>query len=178
MLNNKKHLKMPATIEIKNRTNWLMTLITSLALVILFFIILVIIPLTSAEKTYLLSTLSYIFTVAPFVAFFILFLYLWLWNTFGKTILKIETDSITVIHKNKLFKAPNTFLKQEIKDIQTIDQRIEKYKFGVRYHFSWTGATYSVVLADKNGEKRIVDWITKEKADEIADKIKKEWCWN
>lgn len=169
---------MSATIEIKNRTNWFITFITTLALIIILFIILILIPLLSAEDTYLLSILSYIFKVAPFIAFFVLFLYIWLWNTFGKTIINIKADSLTVIHKNKLFKAPNTFLKQEIKDILTTDQRMEKYQWGVRYHFSWIGATYSVVLVDRNGEQKITNWITKEKADEISDTIKKEWCWN
>ncbi|WP_347218560.1 hypothetical protein [Chryseobacterium sp.] len=129
----------------------------------------------SIEESYLLSVFSYIIKAIPFTGFFTLFLYVWLWNTFGKTVLSIETDSMTVKYKNKLFTGPKTFLKQEIKDIQTKDLTLEEYKNGVRYHFSWTGSTYSVVLVNKDGEKRIVDWITREKADEIAEKIEKEW---
>ncbi|MDN3691285.1 hypothetical protein QWZ06_02930 [Chryseobacterium tructae] len=168
-------MEMSAIIKVKNRTNWLVTFITTLALIILLFIILIVIPLGSAEKTYLLSALSYILNVIPFIAFFILFFYVWLWNTFGKVILNIEPDSITITYKNKLFTKPKTFDKQEITKIKTIDLRMEKYKFGVRYHFSWIGATSSVVLADRNGETRIVDWITEKEADEITDKIKKVW---
>lgn len=165
-------------IKIKNRTNWLITFIIGLALIVCLFIILIIVPLMSAEESYFLSIFSYIIKVIPFAGFFTLLLYFWLWNTFGKTILNIKSDSIIITYKNKLFTKPKTFDKQEIKKIETIDLRMESYKFGVRYHFSWTGATYSVVLADRNKETRIVDWITEKEANEIADKIKKEWCWN
>ncbi|AZA91039.1 Uncharacterised protein [Chryseobacterium nakagawai] len=166
---------MSKIIKIKNRTNWLIAFIMGLALIVCLFIILIIVPLISAEESYFLSIFSYITKVIPFAGFFTLLLYFWLWNTFGKTILSIETDFITVKYKNKLFTRPKTFLKQEIKDIQTKDLTIEEYKNGTRYHFSWTGSTYSVVLVNKDGEKRIVDWITREKADEIIDKIKKVW---
>lgn len=166
---------MSITITIKNRTNWLVTFITSLALIVSLFIILILIPLVSIEETYLLSIFSYIFQGAPFAGLFLLFLYFWLWNTFGKTILNIETDSIAIKYKNKLFTRSKIFLKQEIKDIQTVDFKIEKNKLGTRYHFSWVDATYSVVLVNKDKEIRIVDWVTKEKADEIGDRIKKVW---
>lgn len=167
---------MSAIIQVKNRTNWLLTFITSLALILLLFIIIIIIPLGSIEKTYLLFILSYTMKVIPFTVFFMLFLYLWLWNTLGKTLLHIEPDSITITYKNKLFTKPRTFLKQEVEKVQTVDCRIEKNKMGVRYHFSFTGATYSVVLFNKNEEKKIINWITEKEADDIADKIKQIWC--
>lgn len=164
---------MPEIINIKNRTNLLLTFILGLALIVCLFIILIIIPLMSVEESYFLSALSYIVKVIPFAVFLTFLLYLWLWNSFGKTILSIETDSITVKYKHKLFTSPKTFLKQKIKDIQTKDLTIEKYKNGIRYHFSWTYSTYSVILTGKDGEKRIVDWITEEKANEITEKIEK-----
>lgn len=166
---------MSVIIEIKNRTNWLITFIMGLALIVSAFIILVLIPLISAKETYFLSVINYFINVIPFVAFFTLFLYFWLWNTFGKTLLIVDQETITVKYKNKLFVGSKIFLRQEIKDIQTMDFKVEKYQFGTRYHFSWIDATYSVVFINNNGEKRIIDWITKEKADEIADKIKKVW---
>lgn len=166
---------MSVIIEIKNRTNWLITFIMGLALIVSTFIILVLIPFVSAKETYFLSVINYLINVTPFVAFFILFLYFWLWNTFGKTLLIVEQESITVKYKNKLFVGSKIFLKKEIKDIQTIDFKVEKHQFGTRYHFSWIDATYSVVFVNNNGEKRIIDWITKEKADEITERIKKVW---
>ncbi|SDJ56644.1 hypothetical protein [Chryseobacterium jejuense] len=166
---------MPVIIEIKTRTNWLITLIMGLALIVCLFIILILMPLMSIEETYFLSIFSYITKVIPFAAFFTLFLYFWLWNTFGKTVISIKPDSIRVRYKNKLFTSSKTFLKQEIKDIQTIDFRIEKTQLGTRYHFSWVDATYSVVLMNKDGEIRIINWVTKENADEIIGKIKKIW---
>lgn len=166
---------MPAIIKVKTKTNWALAFITSLALLVISFIILVLIPLMSIEETYFLSVISYISKIIPFAAFFTLFLYLWLWNIFGTTILSIEHNSIVLTYKNKLFTKPKTFYKQEVKEIETIDLRIEKYKLGIRYHFSWIGATYSVILVLRNGDKRIIDWITEEEAGEITDKIKKVW---
>lgn len=169
---------MSVTIEIKNRTNWLITFIMGLALIVSTFIILVLIPLMSAKETYFLSIISYLINIIPFVAFFTLFLYFWLWNTFGKTLLIVEQETITVKYKNKLFAGSKIFLKQEIKDIQMMDFKIEKYQFGTRYHFSWVDATYSIVFIFNNDEKRIINWITKEKADEITERIKKVWYRN
>lgn len=119
--------------------------------------------------------LNYISFVTPFAAFFILFLYIWLWNTFGKTILTVEPEQITVRYKNKLFTSPKTYLKKEIDQIQVKDYQVEKYKFGVRYHFSLSGSTYSVVFIQNGNEIRIIDWITEIKACEIVDEIKEIW---
>ncbi|KAB1230165.1 hypothetical protein [Chryseobacterium viscerum] len=166
---------MPITIRIKNKTNWIVTIIMGLGLLMASFIILIIIPLMSFEADGFSFILNYILSVIPFGAFFMLFLYIWLWNTFGKIILKIEPEKITVRYKNKLFTGPKTYLKNEIDQILVKNFEVEKYKYGVRYHFSLSGSTYSVVLLQKDNETRIVDWITESRANEIADEIKKMW---
>lgn len=169
---------MPATIQIKNRTNWAVTIILGLGLLLLTFIILIIIPLLSIQAEGFFFIVNYISFATPFAAFFILFLYIWLWNTFGKTILIIEPEQITVRHKNKLFASPKTYLKKELDQIQVKDFQVEKYKFGVRYHFSLSGSTYSVVFIQNSTEIRVVDWITETRASEIVNEIKKSWCYN
>lgn len=163
------------TIEIKNKTNWIITFITSIGLFISLFIILVVIPFTSVQNDYFLTVLHFISSAAPFTGLFIIFLYIWLWNTFGKTILIIESDIITVRYKNKLFTHPKIFSKKEIDHIVSKDFAVEEYKFGVRYHLSWSGSTYSVVIVNRDREIRIVDWITKDMAEEIIHKIKSIW---
>jgi hypothetical protein len=165
---------MPITIRIKNKTNWAVTVILGLGLLMASFIILIITPL-SIQADGFSFILGYISSVIPFAAFFVLFLYIWLWNTFGKTILKIEPEKITVRYKNKLFTGSKIYLKKEIDQILVKNFEVEKYKFGVRYHFSLSGSTYSVVLVQKNNETRIVNWITESKANETADEIKKMW---
>ncbi|WP_079243222.1 hypothetical protein [Chryseobacterium indologenes] len=166
---------MPVTIEIKNRTNWAVTIILGLGLLILSLIILIIIPLLSIQAEGFFFIVNYISFATPFAAFFILFLYIWLWNTFGKTILIIEPEKITVRHKKKLFTSPQIYLKKEIDQIQVKDFQVEKYKFGVRYHLSMGGSTYSVIFIQNDNEIRVVDWITETKACEITDEIKKMW---
>ncbi|MGU3375289.1 hypothetical protein [Chryseobacterium sp. M5A1_1a] len=166
---------MPIIIEIKNKTNWILAFVLGIGLILLFFVIVIIILMGIIQETDFSSVLNFISFTIPFVGVFILFLYIWLWNTLGKTVLNIETDAITVRYKNKLFTSPKTFLKKEFNDIQTKDFSVEPYKFGVRYHFSWTGATYSVVLVRRDEEKRIIDWITEDKANEIVGEVKKVW---
>lgn len=167
---------MPVIIEIKNRPNQAITFVGGIALIILLFAVLVIIPFTSAQNTYFLSALSYVGSAIPFTVFFIFLLRVWLWNTFGKTVLHIESDYMTVQYKNKLFTHPITYLKKEVNDIQKKDLTIEKYnKLGVRFHFSLSISTYSMVIITKDKEIRIVDWITEDKADKIIDTIKKSW---
>lgn len=166
---------MPVTIKIKNRTNWIVTIILGLGLFIISLIILIIIPLVSLQAEGVFFILNYISFVTPFAAFFILFLYIWLWNTFGKTILTVKPEQITVRYKNKLFASPKTYLKKEIDQIQVKDYQVEKYKFSIRYHFSLSGSTYSVIFIQNSNEIRIIDWITEIKACEIIDEIKEIW---
>jgi len=164
---------MPIIIKIKNKPNWAVTIVLGLGLLMLSFIILIIIPLTSLQEQGFYAVLNFFSSATPFAAFFILLLYFWLWNTFGKTMLTIEPEQITVRYKNKLFTKPRIYLKKEIDQVQVKDFQVEKYKFGTRYHFSLSGSTYSVVLIQSGNETRIVDWITETKAREIADEIKK-----
>lgn len=159
---------MPTIIKIKNKTNWAVTIISGLGLLLLAFIILILNPFVSIQEEGL-------FFATPFIAFFILFLYIWLWNTFGKTILTIDPEKVTVRYKNKLFTKPKTYLKKETDQILVKDFQVEKYKFGVRYHFSLSGSTYSVVLIQKDIETRMVDWNTEAKAIAIANEIKNVW---
>jgi hypothetical protein len=42
-------------------------------------------------------------------------------------------------------------------------------------HFSISGSTYSVILIQEETETRIVNWLTKDKADEIAGELKRIW---
>ncbi|WP_374464864.1 hypothetical protein [Chryseobacterium sp.] len=163
---------MPTIIKIKNKA---VTIILGLGLLLLTFIILIIIPLSSLQGESIFFILNYISFATPFIAFFILFLYIWLWNTFGKTILTIDPEKVTVQYKNKLFTKPKTYLKKETDQILVKDFQVEKYKFGVRYHFSLSGSTYSVVLIQKDIETRMVDWITETKAIVIANEIKNVW---
>ncbi|WP_343659843.1 hypothetical protein [Chryseobacterium sp.] len=164
---------MPVIIKIKNKTNWILTIILGIGLLVLSCLILVIIPVVSIRAEGFFFILNYISFATPFAAFFIVFLYIWLWNTFGKTILTIDPEKITVQYKNKLFTKQKTYLKEEIDRVQVKDFQVDKYKLGVRYHISLSGSTYSVVLIQKGVETRIVDWITEAKACEIADEIKK-----
>ncbi|WP_284464567.1 hypothetical protein [Chryseobacterium sp.] len=166
---------MPITIEIKNRTNWLLTVVMSIGLMLSSCVIIIIILIGFLQNIDISAILSVLSMAGIAIGFFILFLYIWLWNTLGKTVFNIEADAITVSYKNKLFAKPKTFLKKEIKDIQSVDYSIESYKYGTRYHFSWTGATYSVVLITWDYEKRIISWITEDEANKIVDKVKKAW---
>lgn len=166
---------MPTIIKIKNKTNWLLTIILGLGLFLLSFTILILIPLISIQEEGFFFFLNYISFTIPFIAFFMLFLYIWLWNTFGKTILTIDSEKVTARYKNKLFTKPKTYLKKETDQILVKDFQVEKYKFGVRYHFSLSGSTYSVVLIQKDIETRMVDWITETKAIAIANEIKNVW---
>ncbi|WP_213277107.1 hypothetical protein [Chryseobacterium indologenes] len=168
-------LDMPTIIEIKNKTNWLTTFITSIGLIFMFLMVLIIIifGLLQYNDFFALTSLSSI--TAVIVCLFIFFLYIWLWNNFGKTVLTIDPETLTIQYKNKLFTSPKIYLKKETDRFETKDFKIEKHQLGVRYHFSISGSTYSVILIQKETETRIVNWLTKDKADEIAGELKKIW---
>jgi hypothetical protein len=117
----------------------------------------------------------YILGVAPFVLIFILILYLWLWNTFGKTILNIEPEIITVIKKNKLFSKPKYYKKNEIEKVIVKDYSIEQTKYFTRFNVSFSGSINSIVFVKNGQELRIIDWQKRSTANEIVDKINKIW---
>lgn len=92
------------TIKVKNKTNWFLTFVLGFGLIMISFIILVLLPLIAFQQdSFLISLFSYFFSTIPFITFFILFLYIWLWNTFGKTVLKFDDEKIIVIKRCKLF---------------------------------------------------------------------------
>lgn len=159
-------------ITVKNKTNWLLTVILGFGLLVASFIILVLLPLSAfQEDSVWLSLFSFAYSSIPFLAFFLLFLYFWLWNTFGKTVLEYDAEKITVMKKSKLFSKPKIYYRTEIQKIDIEDFKIERTKYNVRYHYSWSGSTFSVVFVINNLQIRIVDWITYEKANEIINEI-------
>ncbi len=166
---------MPATIEIKHKTNWLLTVFTSIALIISFLMGLIMIILGLLQYGNFFAIANCFSIAALAICFFIFLLYIWLWNNFGKTILTIDPETVTITYKNKLFTSPKIYLKKETDHIETKDFMIEKNQFGIRYHFSISGSTYSVILLQKNIKIRIINWITQGKADEIASELKKIW---
>ncbi len=162
---------MTEIIIIKNKPNWLIAIIFPFGLLILIFIMFVILPFASAKSTYLLSTLSYIFSLIPFLGFFILFLYIWLWNTLGKVILEISPEKIKVINKNKLFNKPKEYFKSEIEKISILDFGIEKTKYYTRLNYLFSNSNYSITIQKSGKNIRVVDWLNHERANSILEKI-------
>ena len=66
--------------------------------------------------------------VIPF-AFFTFLLYVWLWNTFGKTVLEISPNKMCVRQKNKLFSKTKTYLKSEIQQVYILDLSMRGHVF-------------------------------------------------
>ena len=158
-------------ITIKNQPNWLIAIILPFALLILIFIIVVILPLISFQKTWLITILKYLLSAIPFVGFFLLFLYIWLWQTFGKTILKISSEKIEIRFKNKLFNKPKEYLKTEIEEVTILDLGIEKSEYYIRLNNLFSDSNYSIVIQKENENIRIADWLTKERAENILETI-------
>lgn len=162
---------MTEIIAIKNKPNWIIALTFPFGLLILILIMLVLLPIFSVRNTYLLSALSYVFSLIPFLGFFILFLYIWLWNTFGKVILEISPEKIKVTNKNKLFNKPKEYLKSEIQKISIVDFGVEKTKYYIRLNYLFSNSNYSITI-QKGGENiRIVDWLNSERANNILEKL-------
>lgn len=158
------------TIKINNKTNWFLTFVLGFGLIMISFIILILLPLIAFQQnSFLLSVFSYFFSTIPFLAFFVLFLYIWLWNTFGKTILKFDDEKIIVIKKCKLFTPAKTYYRRDIK-IGIEDFKIEKTKYFTRYNI-FTSSTFSIVFHQNNSIKRVIDWQSLKKSEEILKAI-------
>jgi energy-coupling factor transporter transmembrane protein EcfT len=152
-------------IEVKNRPNWLMTIFGAITLIIITFAIVVIIPLATVQETYFLSILSFLISVIPFLLFFFIILYLWLWNTFGKTILEKKGNEIIVTKKWKLFSKSRSY--SHMQKIIIKNYKIEKSGYYTRYNFSLGGAVNSIVFIINSEEIRIIDWLTEKRAKDI-----------
>jgi hypothetical protein len=162
---------MTEIITIKNKPNWIIAIMFPFGLLILIFIMLVILPFASVKSTYLFSILSYVFSLIPFLGFFILFLHIWLWNTFGKVILEISAENIRVTNKNKLFDKPKEYLKSEIQKISIVDFGIEKTKYYTRLNYLFSSSNYSIAIQKAGKNIRIVDWLNNERANSILEKL-------
>lgn len=157
-------------IKVNNKTNWFLTLVLGFGLIMISFIILVLLPLAAFQQnSFLLSLFFYFFSTIPFLAFFILFLYIWLWNTFGKTVLEFDNEKIIVIKKFKLFTPVKTYYRKDIK-IGIEDFKIEKTKYFTRNNI-FTSSTFSIVFHQNNRIIRIIDWQSLKRSEEIMKVI-------
>ncbi|OAZ05489.1 hypothetical protein [Flavobacterium succinicans] len=162
---------MTEIIAIKNKPNWVIALTFPFVLLLLILIMLAILPIVSVSNTYLLSALDYVFSLIPFLGFFILFLYVWLWNTFGKVILEISPEKIRVTNKNKLFNKPKEYLKSEIQKIGIVDFGVEQTRYYIRLNYLFSNSNYSITIQKGRETIRIVDWLSYEEAHSILEKI-------
>ena len=162
---------MPEIIIIKNKPNWIIALTFPFVLLVLIMIMLVFLPILSASNTYLLSIINYIFALIPFLVFFILFLYIWLWNTFGKVILEISPQKVKVTNKNKLFNKPKEYLRPEIEKISIVNFDIEKTRYFTRLNFLFSNSNYSITIKKGSHIIKIVDWLSHERAKDILEKL-------
>jgi len=143
-----------------------LTFVLGFGLIMISFIILVLLPLIAFQQdSFLLSLFFYVFSTIPFITFFILFLYIWLWNTFGKTVLEFDDEKFIVIKKHKLFTPPKTYYRKNIK-IGIEDFKIEKTKYFTRNNI-FTSSTFSIVFHQNNRIIRIIDWQSPKKSEEI-----------
>ncbi|WP_316788843.1 hypothetical protein [Pedobacter frigoris] len=163
--------EMMEKITIKNKANWVLTLIIPIGLLILLFLIVVLLPLVSVESLTILSILNYLYNAAIPIGFFIFLLYVWLWNTFGKTVFEISSNGLKITTKNKLFSSPRIFLKDEIQKIGILDLGIERTKYYVRLNYLFSNANQSVTITTNQSVIRIVDWLTLEEAENITKKL-------
>jgi hypothetical protein len=159
--------------KVKNKTNWLVTIVLGFGLLLVGFIVFIFMPLSVIfqENSFWFALFSYASNVVPYLIFFSAIFYFWLWNTFGKTILEYDAEKIIITKKYKLFSKPKTYYRAEIQKIDIEDFEIERTKYNVRYNFSWSGSTYSIIFIIDNTSIRIVDWITYEKAKTILSEI-------
>lgn len=88
-----------------------MAIILPFALCVLVIIIVLILPLFSLRQYFFLSIFAYVTSLCVPLAFFTFLLYVWLWNTFGKTVLEISPTELRVLYKFKLFSKPKAYQK-------------------------------------------------------------------
>jgi len=164
---------MVKTIEIKNKTNWFAAIVLPFALLILVVIIILILPLFSLRQSLFLSLFAYVGATCLPLTFLTFLLDVWLWNTFGRTVLKISPNELRVRHQFKIFGKPKTYLKSAINDIAILDLSIERTALFTRRNYLFSNANQSIVVITNAGKKdRIIDWLTTDKATELLIKIK------
>lgn len=162
---------MSEIIIIKNKPHWIIALTFPFVLLVLIMIMLVFLPIFSASNTYLLSIINYIFALIPFLGFFILFLYIWLWNTFGRVIIEICPQKVKVTNKNKLFDKPKEYLRSEIEKISIVNFDIERTRYFIRLNYLFSNSHYSIAIKKGSHIIRIVDWLSNERAKDILKKL-------
>lgn len=118
---------MNRTITVKHDRNILLTIIGFFALLLLSVIILLLL-LSLLQNTDGMSFTSRNFEYYTFRSFFILFLYLWLWNTVSKTEIKVSANFLTIIQHKKLFSKPKNIDFDLIKKVFLEYLTIEKAK--------------------------------------------------
>lgn len=162
-------------IIIKNKVNWLIALVLPVPITVLIVIILIIFPITiisnynsSSFSNSLISIINYsvAFFIFP-IAFLTVFLYLWLWNTLGKTILAVTKTEIRLSKKSKLFYKTKTYKISEIKKIYIENRDVETNGYSIRLNYLFSKSNQTIAIEYNDSKVRIFGWISKEEANKI-----------
>lgn len=114
-------------LEYKNPTNWLIAIALPIPLLI-FIITTIILLFLVIFSNDILSKIDSATFLLPCLAFVLYFLWIWLWNTFGKTIIIFNNDEISVKKKFNIFYKKKNYLKNSISKVFIQDRSIEKNK--------------------------------------------------
>lgn len=100
-------------------------------------------------------------------------MYLWLWNTFGKTILEISKTQIRISKKNNLFYKTKIYKKDEIQKIIIQNRDVESNGYFTRPNYIFSNSNQTIAIQNKNKIVRLVDWLKVDEAKSGVEKINK-----
>lgn len=161
---------MQDSILIKNRQNYMFTILGFVMMVMNLGMIFIALFASYIQSENLFSFIFNLSFLVPFIIFFLFILYLWVWNTFGKTEIQLTSDSLRIISHNKLFVKPKLIELEKIQKVEYDDLTIERTRFRVSYH-PFSKYNFAVRVHTKTGEFYAVKWINLENAQKLTKLI-------
>ncbi len=160
-----------AVIHVKNKVNWPMALILPIPLIVILLVCLALF-FTGILSLSLFSMMSSLLLFLLSAPFFLLFLYLWLWNTFGETVVTISQTTITLSKRRHLFFKTKAYQISDITSIYSENRDVDLKGFLARNNYIISKELQTVgITLDSSAKITLFTWLSKRKAKEIIVKI-------
>ncbi|SEG54619.1 hypothetical protein SAMN05421847_2650 [Halpernia humi] len=160
-------------LEYKNPINWAIAIIFPIPLLIFSIVVITLLLSIIIDKD-IFSKTNYFEFLVVFLAFVVFILWMWLWNTFGKTILIFNSEEVEVKKKFNIFYKKKKYQKKSINKILIRDRNIEKKQYYIRINGLFSDENQCIALKMNDGKIiKIIDWLNNSTAENFKKELQK-----
>jgi hypothetical protein len=156
-------------LKIPSDKNWFLVTAFTLFILIWLFVEIFIIP--GFIFSNIQNGLTSLLWVCGWTACGAFAIRMWLWHTFGQTILSIQNNTLTIRKQNDIFSKQKHYDLDKIQDLHIQSRDIERTKYFVRPNHLFTDKTKTIAFIYEHKTTRAIDWLNMTDANYVFSKL-------